>query len=159
MFAFPRFDTLDGQQEIRRLLHIGCDINYTGGADELARRDGIGGVVWQVFTGDPVDRRVEMRTCVLAQVHDVPVPGWPATIIARNFAGKSMTTVSGPSGVVRSTTFRLPELSSSSSCDKTLLPMISPSFSWRPYGPGDGPGGGKPCQDILARFDCDKYTR
>src|SRR5215472_13514554 len=46
-----------------------------------------------------------------------------------NIGGRSITTVSGPSGVVKSTTFNVPEFNSSSNCDKTLEPMLTPFFT------------------------------
>src|SRR2546425_9011808 len=53
-----------------------------------------------------------------------------------NIGGRSITTVSSPSGVVKSTTLSVPEFSSLSNCDKTLELMISPFFVCklsRPY--------------------------
>src|SRR5260370_33768370 len=84
MFAFPLFDTFDGQQEIGRLFHVGSYVDHTGRANELAWWDGIRCIVGQVFAGDPVDWRVEVCTGMLAQVHHVPVPGRPAAVVVRN---------------------------------------------------------------------------
>jgi len=52
-----------------------------------------------------------------------------------NMGGRSITGVSGPSGVVRSTIFKRPELSSSSNCDK-IFAIFFYSFQFRNLGPG-----------------------
>src|SRR5260370_35418408 len=49
--------------------------------------------------------------------------------------GRSISGVSGPSGVVRSTIFKRPELSSSSNCDK-IFAIFFYSFQFRNLGPG-----------------------
>ena len=81
MFAFPGLDPVDGQQEIGVFLYVGGDVDDTGRADELARRDSIRGIIWQVFAGDPVDWRIEVRSSMLAQADHIPVPGWPSAVV------------------------------------------------------------------------------
>ena len=59
-------------------------VDDASGADEFARRDRVGRILGQILAGDPVDRRVEVRARVFAEGQDVPVPGRPTVIVARD---------------------------------------------------------------------------
>src|SRR5262249_56215128 len=59
-------------------------IDHDSGRDELRDVDRIDGVVRQILAGNPVDRRVEMRSGMLAETNVVPVPSWSALVVARH---------------------------------------------------------------------------
>src|SRR5260370_42314329 len=84
VFAFPLLNTLDGQQEIRGLLHVGGYVDHAGRGDEPAREDGIRCIVRQILARDPMNRCVKVRAGVLAHVEGLPIPGKSATVISRN---------------------------------------------------------------------------
>src|SRR5712691_2500440 len=86
MLALPLLDALYGQQEVCILRYIGGYIDDAGRTYKLAHRNGVGGIVRQIFTCDPVDRRVEVRAGMLAQVQHIPVPGRATSVVARDLA-------------------------------------------------------------------------
>src|SRR5579884_1579785 len=82
MLLLPPLYVLDGQQEVGRLLHLLCRIDYAGRADKFARWNAIGRVVGQIFDGNPVDGSVKVRARVFAQIENIPVPTGTTAIIA-----------------------------------------------------------------------------
>ena len=80
---FPGQDVFRTQQEIGILRDLWRHIDDAGRPDEALHRDGITGVVRQVFAGDPVHGSVEVRARVLAQVEGVPVPGRSPLVVPR----------------------------------------------------------------------------
>ena len=85
VFLFPGFDTVNGEQEVGGLLDIGGNVDNAGRADKFSWRDSIGGVVGQVFAGDPVDGGIEVGAGMLAQRDDVPVPRRATIIVVGDF--------------------------------------------------------------------------
>ena len=68
VLGFPGLDVIDGEEEVvigGGFLRTVYDIDR---ADEILRRNGVGGAVRVVLAGDPVLRRVEMRARMLTQL-------------------------------------------------------------------------------------------
>lgn len=66
VLALPGFDMFNLQEKVLGSLDFGGDIDHTGGPDKSGDGNGVGGVIAQVFAGNPVHRRIEMRARVLA---------------------------------------------------------------------------------------------
>ena len=69
------------QQKIRIRLDLARDVDHARRSDEAARRDRVAGVVRQILARDPVNRRVEVRAGVLAELERVPVPRRPLVVV------------------------------------------------------------------------------
>src|ERR1051326_1431137 len=83
MLALPLLDALDGEQEIGVLRHISRYIDHACGAHKFLRRNFVHAAVRQVLAAYPMDRRIKMRTGMLAGLKAVPVPSRAAIVIMR----------------------------------------------------------------------------
>src|SRR5262249_40251744 len=72
----PLLDKGNRQREIRVGSELLRAIDHGSGRDEMRDVDRIDGVVGQILARNPVDRRVEVRSGMLAETDVVPVPGW-----------------------------------------------------------------------------------
>src|SRR6266516_4393571 len=75
MLLFPCLNPLNGQQEIRRLLHVSRNIYHTGRTNKLAGQNRISRIIGQIFARYPVNRCIEVGARVFTECDDVPVPG------------------------------------------------------------------------------------
>ena len=80
----PLLDKGDGQREIRIGRALLGAIDHGSRRDELRDVDRIDCVIRQILAGNPVDRRVEVRSSMLAETNVVPVPSRPAFVVARH---------------------------------------------------------------------------
>src|SRR6267143_1061583 len=85
MLFFPLLYPCNREKKIRILRGLAAAVQDAGRTDEALRRNRVGGVVRQILSRHPVDRRVEMRAGVLAAGKIVPVPGGAALVVARHF--------------------------------------------------------------------------
>src|SRR5205085_9501323 len=81
--GLPLLDPLARQQEIGIERNFAGHVDHARWSDEARRQDGVARVVWNVFSGDPMDRGVEVRARVLAHADGVPVPGWTVRVVLR----------------------------------------------------------------------------
>ncbi len=79
MLGFPGLDVVDGEQEVRVGRGLLGEVEHVDRADELLDGERVGRAVGIVLAGYPVDRRVEMRAGMLAELQ--PVPGPPGTVL------------------------------------------------------------------------------
>src|SRR5262249_25711011 len=84
MARLPLEQSLAGHQKVGIPCGLLRDVDHTGRPDEAVDRDVVCGIVGVVLAGDPVDRRIEMRTGMLAAGDVVPVPGGPTRVVARD---------------------------------------------------------------------------
>src|SRR3984885_9789698 len=84
MRLLPGFDAIDGEKEIRVLRGFGRAVDDTNRRDEILHRDRIGRTILIVAAADPVDRRIEMRARVLAELEPVPLPERAILVVVRD---------------------------------------------------------------------------
>ena len=122
MLGLELADVVDREAEVGVLRGLGRLVDHHGRPDQPLRRHG--GDVLAVATADPVDRRVEVRADVLADLEPVPRPGRAAVVVLAddvprepgvlaNGGGSFSTGVSSLSGWVRSTTSAADSISAS----------------------------------------------
>src|SRR4051812_17942109 len=80
----PSLEVLWRQQIVRVRLDVTRDVDDACWSHEPTRLDRVAAVVRQIFAGDPVHRRVEMRTGVLSHVDRVPVPRGAFVVVLRD---------------------------------------------------------------------------
>src|SRR5215472_12771065 len=82
VLLFPTLHDCARQQEVRVRPCLGSHVDDAGRTDEAVHRDVMSGVVGVIPTCHPMDRSVEVGAGVLAARDVVPVPGWPALVVA-----------------------------------------------------------------------------
>src|SRR5271169_3770099 len=75
---FPPLHISWRQQVVWISSHLRTDVDHACGTNKFPRWDTVHGVVWKVFSADPVGRSVEMGSGVLAGLEGIPVPGGTA---------------------------------------------------------------------------------
>src|SRR5437879_12812494 len=88
MLLLPVLYIFNAEQEIGALADLPGDIDDAGGRDKVAWLNGISRVIGEILACDPVDRGIEVRPSVLAQIEDVPVPGRAALRSEERRGGK-----------------------------------------------------------------------
>ena len=82
VLCLPTFDPVRREEEVRVRGGLGTTVENAGRCDQLARWNGLCGVVRVVLARHPMDRRVEVGARVLTEGECVPVPSRAGVVVA-----------------------------------------------------------------------------